>query len=193
MPNIKELIEEMVKPLIKLQTLRGEVISVDKETDVCEIKPLNGGANYYDVRLKSVIKKTDTRSIIYPKAGSIVHFAIIEDNPADTYVTQISEFDSMIMEAKDLSIEVSDTGELKIQAKKIELNGGALGGLIKIQELTTQISKNTALLNAIQQMFTGWTPAAGDGGAVLKGLSSTVVGMPKADLSNIENKEITHG
>jgi len=193
MPNIKELIEEIVKPLIKVQTMKGEIISVDKEEDVCEIKPLNSGANYLDVKLKSVIKKTDTRCVTYPKVGSIVHFAIVENNAADTYVTQISEFDSMMIEAKDISVEINSSGELKVQAKKIELNGGALGGLIKIQDLKTQIDRNTAVLNAIQQMFKGWTPTPSDGGAVLKGLSTSVISLPRADLSNIENKDITHG
>ncbi len=193
MPNIKELIEEIVKPLIKVQTLRGEVISVDKESDVCEVKPLRGGANYLDVKLKSVIKKTDTRSITYPKVGSIVHFALIENNTADTYVTQISEFDSMMIEAKDVSVEINSSGELKVQAKKIELNGGGLGGLIKVQELTSQLNKNTAAIKAFQNMLKVWTPVSGDGGAVLKGLSAAVISLPTADLNSIENKKIKHG
>jgi hypothetical protein len=193
MDSINELIQQIVSPLIKVQTMRGKVISVDKETDVCEIEPLRSGANYIDVKLKSVIKKTDTRCITYPSLGSIVHFSIVDNNKADTYVSQISEFDSVMIQSKDVTFEITASGEVKIKAKGIELNGRGLGGIVKAGELKKQLDKNTRAIKSIQNMFKNWTPVPNDGGAVLKGLSATMVGLPSADLSKIENKNINHG
>lgn len=192
MSKIKEAIQQAVKELIVTQVVRATVLSVDKEKDTCEVEPLRGGANYYDVRLKAVIASTTTRVVSYPKEGSVVHISLIENNPSDTFVSLVSEIESVLIQNKGNKIQVL-SDETKIEGDLVTINGDSLGGIVKAKELKTQIDKNTALLNSIQTAFKSWVVAPSDGGAALKAAASAFINMPRANLSNIENDTIKHG
>jgi hypothetical protein len=191
--NLIEVIQKAVKPMLKKQSFRAIVKSVDKANDTCEVDPLITGATYFDVKLKSVVDSTNSKCVLYPKVGSAVTVSLIGNNSSDVFVSQYSDFESIQIENQKFSMLFQENGDIKVKAENIEFNTGSLGGLIKINELKTQINKNTQMLKTIQQIFKSWTPASGDGGAVLKGLSTSFSSMPLADLSNIENKKITHG
>ena len=79
------------------------------------------------------------------------------------------------------------------EVETIEINGNQFGGLVDSKELKTQIDKNTQLLKAIQNVFKAFVPVPSDGGAALKAAASAFISLPTADLSNIENKTISHG
>jgi hypothetical protein len=71
---------------------------------------------------------------------------------------------------------------------------GSYGGLTKTQELKTQLDKTNAVVNAIKNALTTWTPVANDGGAALKAAATAAIGsLTVGDYSDIENDKITHG
>lgn len=191
MTKVAESIQKIVKPLIKVNTIRGTVQSVDKTAQTCVVKPIRGGANYLDVKLDSTIQSDASYLIIYPKENSTVFISIIEGNDADMYVSKFGEIESISLKMNsNLLINVKESGELDIEAKQININGGNLGGLVKVQELQTQLTKINNCLKAIQTAFIGWITVPSDGGAVLKAASSTFTTLPLADTSNLANNKI---
>mgnify|MGYP000984092529 CR=1 FL=1 len=54
------------------------------------------------------------------------------------------------------------------RAEEVIINGGELGGLIKVQELTKKLNTIESELNSLKQLFASWVPVKGDGGAVLR-------------------------
>ena len=177
--DIKEALLLLLKDagLTNIYSVKGKVTkgSVNLEKRTCEVEPNNDEANYKDVKLQSP-ESGGTGVLFIPKEESdvIVHF-LDED---EAYVTKTSKVSKV---------------EIITEGGEILLNGEKLGGLIKINELKTQINKNTQILNVIQSVFSAWVVASGDGGAVLKTASSTFINLQRADLSNIENEMVKHG
>jgi hypothetical protein len=72
-------------------------------------------------------------------------------------------------------------------------NGGELGGLIKIEELKTQLNRMTARIDGIINAIKGGVPVSQDGGAELQ--ASIVRLLPtgqKEDFSSLEDPNFLH-
>ena len=196
MSRLVQIIKQIVEPMLHKQVLRGKILSVDKENDTCDIEPLRGGAEYLEVRLKAVIKQTDVKLVVYPVIGSIVHFGIIENNPADTYVTQITEFESVLITNKTLfKLHLKEDGKLDIEAKEITFNGGNNKGLVKEPELVKELNKNNQILQAILGVING-TPIPEAGNYAPSSLQTTLKGVLTGkqigDFTQLENTKIKH-
>ncbi|MGP1427462.1 MAG: hypothetical protein ACTTKB_04505 [Treponema sp.] len=94
------------------------------------------------------------------------------------------------------NIEIEADGDCKVKAKgNIEINGSDYGGLIKIEELKTQLQKNTAILNGLLGALK--VPAAEPGNGSPSAFQAALLGaigtMQTGDFSNIENKKVVHG
>jgi hypothetical protein len=92
-------------------------------------------------------------------------------------------------------LSVSDCDKIFISSNElIQLNGGEFGGLIKIEELKTQLEKTNAVVNALADSLKNWTPVPNDGGAALKAFAMSQIGIKTTgNFDNIENESITHG
>lgn len=196
MSELTKLIKRLVKPMIPKQVIRGRVISVNKENDTCDIEPLRGGADYLDVRLKAVIANTDNKIVVYPAVGSIVHLGIIDNNKADTYVTQITEFESVLITNKTaFKLSLNNEGKVELDAQEIIFNGGKHKGLIKEPELVNQLNKNNKILASILGVLNGTQiiePGNGSPSALQIALKSSLTGKPIGDFTNISNEKIKH-
>ena len=94
------------------------------------------------------------------------------------------------------NIEIEADGDCKVKAKgNIEINGNDYGGLIKIEELKTQLQKNTAilqgLLGALKTPIT--EPGNGSPSAFQATLITAIGTLQAGNFSNIENKKVVHG
>lgn len=188
-----EAIRKIVLPLIKDQSVKAKVLSIDKTNNVCDVEPISGGAKYLDVKLTAINGETKSKIISYPKIGSEVIISIIKNNEANAYVSQVSEVESFLVENEKCKVLIKEDGSVNIDSDNIVINGGDFGGLIKVDELKKQLDKNTNTLKAIQNVFNAWVVAPGDGGSVLKGASTSFTSMPLASLNSIENKKVKHG
>lgn len=145
----------------------AEVTSVSNQT--CEVKV--GEMTLSDVRLCSVVDNNDNNLLIEPKVPS-----------------QVLVMDMSKGEMRDLVVvKVSQT-------ENIVINGGKLGGLIKIEELRKNLEKMTKRIDGIMDAIKNATPVAQDGGASLK--ATMVAGLnsltDKEDFSGIEDKKVKH-
>lgn len=175
--DIKEALLLLLKDagLTNIYSVKGTAVNVNPEKRTCEVKPNNNEANYLDVKLQSS-ESGGTGILFIPEKDSdvIVHFL----DQDEAYVTKTSKVSKV---------------EIITEAGEILLNGEDMGGLIKINELKTQINKNTQILNQMQFAFKTWVTVPSDGGAALKTLSAIFFNLQRADLSNIENEKVKHG
>lgn len=169
---------------------------------------------FYDIKLG--FGSTSTK----PKVDALCVIGLIENQAANAFLIAASEVDAfelvdstgfkfslnegemIITDGNGFEIKlhegtwtVNDGNgyEVKLNDGTLTLNGDQFGGLIKVNELTTQIDKNTAILQAIQTAITSWTPVSNDGGAAFKAVLAAVPSMQRANLSNIKNDKIKHG
>jgi phage gp45-like len=77
----------------------------------------------------------------------------------------------------------------------VELFGKDLGGLVKVEELKTNLDKLTARVDGIMDALKNSPTAAYDGGASYKSAISAFLAtlIDKEDFSNIESKKVFHG
>lgn len=116
---------------VNLWITQGEVISIDGLT--CTIKI--GDAEIEGVRLRASLTEREREILVVPKIGSSVTLGCLTADLNNPVVLQVDEIES------------------------ITVNGGQLGGLIKIQELTDKI-------NALVEAFNGHTHLIPTGGVV---------------------------
>lgn len=94
------------------------------------------------------------------------------------------------------NIEIEADGDCKVKAKgNIEINGSDYGGLIKIEELKTQLQKNTVILQGL--LGTLKTPITEPGNGSPSAFQATLItaigALQAGNFSNIENKKVVHG
>ncbi len=168
--NFAALLQKQSKGNKTVSTKWAIVESVDWANRVCDVKDVADDLPFYDVilGLGTVNQK--------PVVGAKCLIGIIEGS------------------ANSFLIHSEECELIEIVSVDIVLNDGSFGGLIKVNELKSQIAKNTNALSILQQLFTSWVPVPSDGGASLKALLNAVyTSLSLADLSNIENKKVKHG
>lgn len=124
------------------------------------------GLSIPDVRLRASTEVDGAQIIVRPAVGSVVIVGSLT-----------GDLDHLVVLSMDRSEEVI-------------INGGKLGGLIKIQELTQKLNALESEVNNLKQLFASWVPVKGDGGAVLRGLLGSWAGK-RLTLSRREDYEDT--
>ena len=123
-----------------------------------------------DVRLRSSTTDNEHEMLIIPKLGTTVIVGSLTGDMDELVILSCDEIET------------------------ISINGGALGGLIKINELKTQLAKVTARIDGIISAINAGVVTAGDGGAAL--LVKIKTGLAqitnKESFNNIEDEKIKH-
>lgn len=140
-----------------------EVISVNEEEKTMDAKGVSDELEYFDIELGS------GSVILYPAGGSLCLIGIVEGMETNGFLISAMEVDR---------IEVTASTE-------IILNGGTLGGLVKVQELTDAVNAMVNTFNEHTHNIAGVQPGSGNVTSV-KPLS----GMQKLERSSIENEKV---
>lgn len=173
--EIRELLARFIgenKP-----TMIGKVIAVDKTENTCTVD--DDGTDWYDVQLR-VVTGPNTGVIAYPAIGAYVLCIKIE-NTENWAVLSATHYSGV---------------ELTIDS--LVLNGGELGGLIKIVPLTTALNELKDTLNSLVQKFNSHihtTTATVGASAVLGTLSAPTSAAETAqefDKSDYEDLKFKH-
>lgn len=194
-------IATVLKNLSKQKTLPivvCSVDSVDKNKCVCDLKPINGGADLKAVRLRSIANDKDDGAVKFPKKDSIVIVAMLENSKTAAYVIAMEEVESIQIKMQDVEGTIKN-GTAKLKAKKIELeadetkfNGGSNKGLVLLDKIVQQLNKLEQDNNTLKLVFSGWTPVFNDGGTALKIAAGTWYGqqLVKTVGSDLENTKV---
>lgn len=140
-----------------------EVLTIDEDEKTMDAKGVSDELEYFNIELGS------GSVILYPVAGSICLIGIVEGMETNGFLISATEVEK---------IEVTASTE-------IILNGGTLGGLVKVQELTDAVNKMVDTFNGHTHEIAGVQPGSGKVTSI-KPLS----GMQKLDKSSIENEKI---
>jgi len=166
--KVKKLIEGLARKQVAIITVAATVTAVNLESLTCDADPLDGGAAYFDVRLRSVVDDSEGGLVVIPKVGSTVLISLINNSDQSAYVSGISE------------------------AEEIWMKGTDYGGMVKVGELNSDMEKVKAFMQAVQNAFSSWVTVPNDGGAALKVLSSAFTSLLQPEI-NYENEKVKHG
>lgn len=128
------------------------------------------GLSIPDVRLRASTEVDGSQIIVRPAVGSVVIVGSLT-----------GDLDHLVVLSMD-------------RAEEVIINGGKLGGLIKVQELTQQLNALESEVNDLKQLFASWVPVKGDGGAVLRGLLGSWAGkrLTPSRREDYEDTKVKH-
>lgn len=184
MSNIREAIRRLAQGAMQTVSVVCTVDSVDRKARTVDCTPIDESAPLLGVNLQAN-QKSGFGIVAYPKVGSYVVVGFIADGAAGA-VLLADEIESFELVIDDTKVEIDKDG--------IRLNGGALGGLVKVVELTGRLNAIEQDLNALKTAFNGWTPTAQDGGSALKAAASSWAGATlklseREDYENVKIKQ----
>ena len=187
--EIRDALRGMVREMMMDGALQATVKTVNKQAGTIVATGLKEDIDYFDVRLKAVVADGNGRGIIaYPVEGSQVSIVLLDGIDTMAFVSQMSDIESYLVRADNgVSIELTADG-------KVLLNGDGFGGVVKMQELKTQLDKTNEVVAGMKKALDTWVPVKGDGGTVLKTLMTTALaGKTLGSFGGLENPNVQHG
>ena len=132
-----------------MSRLSGESVPLLYQGIVTQVSDLTceveiDGLSVPDVRLRASTEVDGAQLILRPAVGSAVIVGSLT-----------GDLDQLVLLSMD-------------RADEVIINGGKLGGLVKIAELTDKINLLERELNDLKSALGRWTPVKSDGGAALK-------------------------
>lgn len=150
---------------VSMWMIQGEVTATDGVT--CSVKI--GDAELEGIRLRASLSDNDRQILVVPKVGSAVVLGCITGDLNNMVVLQVDEIES------------------------ITINGGELGGLVKIQELTDKLNELVDTFNShIHTIATGGiqTPSGPNGNPVT--VPAITSKAARFNTDDYEDDKITH-
>lgn len=174
MSDLRNIIRQLAQPDGETAALVCTVDEVDKNARTIDCTPINEGAPLLGVNLQAN-QEADYGFCLFPEKGSFVVVGFVADGAAGvvllTEKIESAEIvigdTSAVMDADGLRIK-TEKMSADINRENIIFNGGDLGGLIKIENLTKRLNLIENDINKLKTAMSGWTPAPQDGGAALK-------------------------
>ena len=107
MNDIASALRSITKRDDELYSVVGKVKEVNEAGRVCNVEPLNGDAEMFDVRLQAAQEQTDGLVLI-PKVGSWVIVTFTGKN--DGYVAERSQVDKVLLVIEGQTFEYTEKG-----------------------------------------------------------------------------------
>ena len=174
-------IQDAIKMITQRELARAEmycvlctVNSVDTSERTCEVTPLNGKADLFDVRFQAELSLTEGM-FIEPKVNSTVLVAFI--NSVQAAVVMCSEIENIYIDTQGDTV----------------FNGGSNDGMVKVGDLVTKLNNLENKVNDLvtwtsTHTHTGVTPGPGSTGTAV-GIVGTLTPTQQSDL---ENTKVQH-
>jgi len=160
--QLRDAFERRINGAKQAQLRWVTVDKVDKENKAMDVTGVIDHLEYYNVQLGM------GALYIYPKPGTTCLVGIIEGQETDAFLISAEEVDEIV------------------------LNGGTLGGLVKVGELTDRLNLIEKDINSLKQKLSSWTPVKNDGGSALKAVLSsyTSESLKETQVKDIENERV---
>lgn len=161
------------------------VDSVNESDRTCVCTPLSGEYNgqLTDVNLSA---EPNDGMLLIPEIGSTV--VVLSSTNSEYYVVMCSDIQKYLLTVGNSQLVIVDN--------EIKYNDGGFGGLIKIEELKSELDKVNGILQAIMNILSGAPiTEAGNGApsALQVALSAAILGKSLPTYRTIENTKIKHG
>ena len=160
--QLRDALERRINGAKQAQLRWVTVDTVDKDNRAMDVTGVADQLEYYNVQLGM------GALCIYPKPGTTCLVGIIEGQETDAFLISAEEVDEIV------------------------LNGGTLGGLVKVGELTDRLNLIEKDINSLKQKLSGWTPVPNDGGSALKAALSSYFteSLQETQVKDIENERV---
>lgn len=180
--NLRNIIRQLAKSDGETVSLICTVDAVDKVARTVDCSPINESAPLLGVNLQANTE-AGCGVCLFPEIGSYVVVGFIAEGAAG--VVLLSE------KIESAEIVIGDTTAV-MDADGVRFNGGSLGGLVKVANLTERLNIIERDLNSLKTVFSGWLPVSQDGGAALKTEISTwaAAQLTLTSRSHYENSKI---
>jgi len=184
MGNIGQMIKALARQGANIEAQLCTVTAVDAAARTVDCEPLDESAPLLGVNLQANQGLT-SGMVLIPKVGSYVIVALMNDG-VNGCVIATEDVERMELVIGEARVEVTEDG--------IVLNGGGLGGLVKVEALTARLNGIEESINELKAALSGWVPVSQDGGAALKGAisswaSETLVLTERGDYENEKVKQ----
>ena len=146
---------------VSMWLTQGEVVSVDNLT--CTVKI--GNAVIEGVRLRASLTDREKQILTVPKTGSAVTLGCLTADLNNLVVLQVDEIE------------------------KIEINGGQLGGMIKIEDLTDKLNNLVSEVNSLKDTFNNHTHKVATSGSASAQQGDAAPVLSKAQAMSRFNKD----
>jgi len=191
MKSIKDILNDFINKFAETNEFyltRATVKSIDTEKNTCICETIDDKSEIVKVQFSSYIN-AKLGVFIIPKLQSVVTLSFYNKNEACIVKTSVLGSLKFVFEddqQNEISFFMDENG--------IVFNGGLLGGLVKVAEMTERFNDLESLHNTLQSNISSWTPVPNDGGAAFKTILSSGYGIetvPDSQESDFENDEIT--
>ena len=166
------------------EVLHGTATNVGETA--CDVER-EGAPTLYGVRLNAIDDDLQSYVTTYPAAKSDVIVGIVEGLKTEAVLLRCSEVAQVKIKIGEQTLVMNEDG--------VVMNGGT-NGLVKADELKTQLDKLSKRVDDVISAITNGVPAAGapDGGAGLWGTFKTALALilDKEDFEDIEDEKIKH-
>lgn len=186
MSGIAETIRKMAQGGRPTVSLMCTVDKVYKDTRTVDCTPLDEGAPLLSVNLQAN-QGSNFGVVSFPRVGSFVVVGFVAEGSAgvvlltdDVESVEVVVSDKTtraVLDEDGARIYVGEETSAELTADGMVLNGGKLGGSVKVEELTTRLNTIEKDINALKNVFSAWVVAPQDGGAALKDAASTWAGQ----------------
>lgn len=200
--TIQEAIRQMAAAGAEFYCKVCTVDSVDEDARTMDCSPLDDGAPLLGVNLQAN-QESEHGVVVFPSVGSYVVVAFLNNSAA--LIVASEKIDKIRLKIGDTVAEVVDgqvdisTNDttVKMSSEGFVINGGNLGGVIKIQQLTDKI-------NALIDAFNNHTHEIPSGSVTVTGsataqANTAPVSVPpimiphtKVQVSDYENEKVKH-
>ena len=143
-------------------------VVTDLSDVTCEVSI--DGLSIPDVRLRASTEVDGAQIIVRPAVGSVVIVGSLT-----------GDLDHLVVLSMD-------------QAEEVVINGGKLGGMVNVKELTDKLNTIEGEINDLKDVLSRWFPVKGDGGAALKVAASYWAGkrLIPSKRSDYEDTKVKH-
>ena len=211
MSNIKEIIRQLAKEG-QTVNLVCKVNAVDKTARTVDCTPLDESAPLLGVNLQAN-QGSKFGIVAFPRIDSYVVVGFVADGSAGVVlltddvesIEWVFGEDSTQMSADEQGLRISVKGKsenggetdtvMELAPEGIVLNGGGLGGTVKVEQLTQHINTIENDINTLKKVFSAWTAVPNDGGTALKLATTTWAASPLTltQRGDYENEKVKHG
>ena len=161
----------------------AQVVSIQGDTCTVEID----GLELSGIRLTPTTTERKDTVLLTPAKDSFVLVGSLSGDLNNLCVLSADTLASIKLTMGDISVFIDKNG--------IVLNGGNLGGLVKLEDVTAKINALESQLNQLKTIFNAWTPPISttvDNGGALKLAITSWAGQPitLTKSSDLENEKV---
>ncbi len=172
---IKEILQQLLKDNEEIYSLIGTVSKLDETRRVCNVKPTDGSAELFNVRLQTQVAGTEGLVII-PKNDSEVIVTFLSKDLA--FISSTSKIQKIMLNSDGFSAEMSLIKSKFEALTLIELLAPQIilgGGIPLTGPLSDQINGIKEDVNTLKTILGAWVPKTE---TELKGALSQYIATP---------------